>query len=145
MEFNWKGGSIKEFTEAVNRRGNGLVKASIIGVSSTEQAFLIESLKTGKENSLSFENDALNFALEAGIIRKIQSQSGSLQDITVKETEVKTLPFPSTVMQNENKELSFTVTVETRPDESLESQIPPSGPVLPDPGGISFQGISVYN
>ena len=112
VEFNWKGGSIKE---------------------------------TGKENSLSFENDALNFALEAGIIRKIPNQSGSLQDITVKETEVKTLPFPSTVMQNENKELSFTVTVETRPDESLESQIPPSGPVLPDPGGISFQGISVYN
>ena len=145
VEFNWKGGSIKEFTEAVNRRGNGLVKASIIGVSSTEQAFLIESLKTGKENSLSFENDALNFALEVGIIRKIPNQSGSLQDITVKETEVKTLPFPSTVMQNENKELSFTVTVETRPDESLESQIPPSGPVLPDPGGISFQGISVYN
>ncbi|MEE0351950.1 MAG: flagellar cap protein FliD N-terminal domain-containing protein, partial [Treponema sp.] len=62
IDFNWKGGKLNDFVTALNRRGNDTIKASLIGVSSNKKSLLIESLKTGAENRLVFENQALDFA-----------------------------------------------------------------------------------
>ncbi|MCQ2612871.1 MAG: flagellar filament capping protein FliD [Treponemataceae bacterium] len=68
VSFNWKGGKVSDFVTSLNRRGNNLIKASLIGVSSKEQALMIESLKTGKENQLVFEDAALDLALDTNIV-----------------------------------------------------------------------------
>ncbi len=68
VEFNWRGGKLNDFVTALNKRGNNIIKASLIGVTSKEKSLMIESLKTGKENRLVFKNAALDFAKEIKMI-----------------------------------------------------------------------------
>lgn len=73
VSFNWKGGKIDDFITALNRRGAKTIKASLVGVSGDKKSLLIESLKTGAENSLVFKDDALAFALKHNIIAKTKA------------------------------------------------------------------------
>ena len=70
IEFNWKGGTFTSFVEALNRRGGSLLRASVIQITPETRSLLVESLKTGANNRLSFSDAALTFALENGIIKK---------------------------------------------------------------------------
>jgi flagellar hook-associated protein 2 len=74
ITYRFKGGKISEFSEGLNKRGNGVIKSSIIGVSKNESALLIESLKTGEENKLILENEALNLAIDLKMVQKIQGE-----------------------------------------------------------------------
>ena len=81
--YNWKGGSLKDFSNGINKRGNDIIKSSIIGGSSGKKALLIEAIPTGKENKLIFEGDAKKFAFDTGMIAKIQAKNitfGTSQD-----------------------------------------------------------------
>ncbi len=75
ISFNWKGGSLKDFTAAINKRGNNVIKASVIGASSGSKSLLIEAIPTGKENRLIFEDDAKTFAFDSKMIVKLKSES----------------------------------------------------------------------
>ncbi|MGN0728776.1 flagellar filament capping protein FliD [Treponema sp.] len=75
VEFSWKGGKLSDFVSALNKRGNSVVKASLIGVSAGKKALLIESLKTGAENRLVFENSALDFAKKIGMISPVKAET----------------------------------------------------------------------
>lgn len=70
IAINWKGGSLKDFSDAINKRSNGSLKTMIIGASADKKTFLIESTETGKENKLYFEDDAKKFAINTGILIK---------------------------------------------------------------------------
>ena len=74
VTLRWKGGSLQEFSDALNRRGNNILKSRVIGASKGKKTLAIESLKTGAENRLLFENDALTFAFDSGMITKIKSK-----------------------------------------------------------------------
>ena len=75
ISFNWKGGSLKDFAAAINKRGNNVIKSSIIGASAGKKSLLIEAVPTGKENRLIFEDDAKTFAFDSGMIDKIKSET----------------------------------------------------------------------
>ena len=75
ITFNWKGGSLKDFAAAINKRGNNIIKASIIGASAGKKSLLIEAVPTGKENRLIFEDDAKTFAFDSGMVDKIKSET----------------------------------------------------------------------
>ena len=77
ISFNWKGGSLKDFSAAINKRGNNIIKSSIIGASAGKKSLLIEAVPTGKENRLIFEDDAKTFAFDSGMVDKIKSQTQS--------------------------------------------------------------------
>ena len=77
ISFKWRGGKIEEFISSLNKRGADVIKASLIGVNKGKNALLIESLKTGAENRLIFEDDALKFALENEMVRKVASKSST--------------------------------------------------------------------
>lgn len=74
VTLRWKGGSLQEFSDALNRRGNNILKSRVIGASKGKKTLAIESLKTGAENRLLFEDDALTFAFDSGMITKIKSK-----------------------------------------------------------------------
>lgn len=83
VNINWKGGSLKDFSASLNKRGNGIIKSSIIGASTGKKSLLIEAIPTGKENRLIFEEDAKQFAFDSGMIEKVKSEVktfGSTQD-----------------------------------------------------------------
>ena len=95
INLNWKGGSLKDFSNAINKRSNNTVKSLIIGASAGKKTLLIESLVTGKENKLIFEGAAKDFALESGMISPIKAESHSFGQ---RVTEIQ--PLPSNNAQN---------------------------------------------
>ena len=91
IDFNWKGGKLNDFVNTLNRRGNDTIKASLIGVSANKKSLLIESLKTGKENRLVFENQALDFAKKTGMVSSAKSETITLKysSLSAKTPETK--------------------------------------------------------
>ena len=85
ISFNWKGGSLKDFSAAINKRGNNVIKSSIIGASAGKKSLLIEAVPTGKENRLVFEDDAKTFAFDSGMVDKIKSQT---QEFATSQAEI---------------------------------------------------------
>ena len=85
ISFNWKGGSLKDFSAAINKRGNNVIKSSIIGASAGKKSLLIEAIPTGKENHLIFEDDAKTFAFDSGMVDKIKSET---QTFASSQTEI---------------------------------------------------------
>lgn len=75
VTMRWKGGSLQDFSTSLNRRGNDLLKTRVIGASKGKKTLAIESLKTGEENKLSFEDDAKTFAETTGMIIKVKPKS----------------------------------------------------------------------
>lgn len=74
VSVNWKGGSLKNFSDALNKRGNGIVKSMIIGASAGKKTLLIEAVPTGSENKLIFEGKAKDFAYSSGMISNVPSE-----------------------------------------------------------------------
>ena len=105
INLNWKGGSLKNFSEAINRRSNGVVKSMIIGSSSGKKTLLIESLTPGKENKLIFEGKAKEFALSTGMISPVKSETQTLGDkrtdlVNVQNLEKSSSRMPSLSLSN---------------------------------------------
>ena len=165
VSFSWKGGKLSDFSSSLNRRGNGIIKSSIIGVSGTKQSLLIESLSTGAENRLQFEDDALDFALRIGMIKKsavsrqvtfgrTQSEIASIPDfifsaVKVADGSIKAppvtgfqVPIPS--ISGDNKQITFELTMTTTDSPTVQKPAVAS-PVLPDPSRIQYKGIIIYN
>ncbi len=69
LSFNYKGGTLGDFTETLNKRGKDILKASIINVANNSRVWSIESVKTGADNILDFDDDALTMAAGTGIIQ----------------------------------------------------------------------------
>lgn len=88
VSFNWKGGSVKDFSTGLNKRGNGIIKSSVIGASSGKKSLLIEAVQTGKENRLVFEDAAKTFAFDSGMIAKRKSNATILAE---NQNEIKPL------------------------------------------------------
>lgn len=55
VSFNWKGGSLTDFSKALNKRGGDLINSLVIGSGAGTKTLLIESKKTGEANRLTFE------------------------------------------------------------------------------------------
>ena len=75
ISFDFKGGSLKEFTDALNRKGRGIIQSSLIAVKPGTQSLLIESKKTGEENSLNFSGASIALGEKSGMINYIYNDS----------------------------------------------------------------------
>ncbi len=73
VDFNWKGGKIADFVKALNKRGNNLIKVSLIGINANSKSLLIEGLETGTENKLVFKEKALDFAKQIDMVKDAES------------------------------------------------------------------------
>jgi len=73
VSIHWSGGTLADFSTAVNKRGGDIIKSLVIGASAGKKTLLIESLKTGEANRLSFEDDAATFALSSGMISPVKN------------------------------------------------------------------------
>lgn len=81
VKMNWKGGKIEDFVTSLNKRGKDSIKASLIGVNKGNKALLIESLKTGKDSKLIFEDAALDLAINTKMVQKVISEKDTFGKI----------------------------------------------------------------
>ena len=129
LTVNWKGGSLKEFSDAINKRSNGIVKSMVIGASAGKRTLLIESLTTGKENKLIFEGAAKEFAIQTGMISPAKANTQSFGNASA---ELKQLTYKENGKPAAMPELSVTRTqvldgkVNVAPRGGYEVSIPQS-------------------
>ncbi|MBO4638292.1 MAG: flagellar filament capping protein FliD [Treponema sp.] len=129
LTVNWKGGSLKDFSAAINKRSNGIVKSMLVGASAGKKTLLIEALSTGKENKLIFEGAAKDFAIETGMISPAKANTSTFGNAT---TELKQVSFKETGKQDGMPDVSVTRTqiiegkVNVAPRGGYEVSIPQS-------------------
>lgn len=128
VSMNWKGGTVQSFVDSLNKRSKDVIKASVITVSPGKQALMIEALQTGEANKLIFEEEALNFALDVGMIQKVKPEAVTIS--SPKDIKQVSVNNSSVSEQEGMPALSFDKvsvqdnTITVPPRGSFEVQIP---------------------
>lgn len=148
ITYRFKGGKISDFSEGLNKRGNGIIKSSIIGVSKNESALLIESLKTGEENKLILENESLDLAIDLKMVQKIQGEkiefAQNIDKNVNPETKIE-IPLPESIKESSGFAVEFKVTTVPVEDITIAWNNRPTGPEIPFAGNIQFQDVIINN
>jgi flagellar hook-associated protein 2 len=147
ISFAFRGGTLKEFTDALNRRGNNLVQASIIAVKPGSKSLLIESKVTGEENRLGFSGDAEALGQAIGMIEPAFVTRREIGEgtTTAKAGEKTTIPVNPGVASSSSLVLKFETATVVRPLETWTTPQPPPGPAIPPAPSISYGGIVIEN
>jgi flagellar hook-associated protein 2 len=171
ISLNFRGGSLREFTDALNRRGRDKISASLITVQPGTKSLLIESKVTGAENRLGFSGDAETMAIKLGILEQVNDSRKEIviSEGTVRETSLPgglvpagplsinegvlgfpplasaSIPFGLNVEPGSPLVLKLETMTKISPDASLSIPQPPPGPSVPSSGSISYGGITIEN
>jgi flagellar hook-associated protein 2 len=70
VSFTFRGGSVTEFADMLNRRGSGKIQGRVVNVDKTSKALLVESVQTGANSRLGFDGNALALAIDLGLLVK---------------------------------------------------------------------------
>ncbi len=165
VSFTYKGGSLNDFIEALNRRGRDKIKASVITVQPGTKSLLIESLVTGASKKLGFSDAAESLAMDTGMVEKVNE---SKRDLTLSQNTVQAqntanpqavsfgegvlnlgagstakIPFGAALPDQNSLTLKFEISTKVRNDAGLAVSGPPPGPSIPATGSISYGGIVV--
>lgn len=146
ISFSWKGGSFREFSDSLNRRGEGIIRSSLIQVTPNTQSFLIESLKTGSKERLVFADDALAFGIENEFIKKIDTSviKPSATELVSGPLSNGKIDFSQNARAKDGYVLEYTLSIIEKSDTSDEL----SQSVEPDPGkpgSLTYAGITIDN
>jgi flagellar hook-associated protein 2 len=149
ISLNFRGGTLKEFSEALNRRGRDKIRSSLVTISPGTQSLLVESLVTGADNRLSFGGDSEAFAGKIGMIEPASTSKQLIQEmpLTVQAGKSASVPLSGETAGLSEKEgvvLSFETSTKILPQEE-EDTSPPSGPAIPKAGSVSYGGITIEN
>jgi flagellar hook-associated protein 2 len=169
VSLNFKGGSLREFADALNRRGRDKIGASLITVQPGTRSLLIESKVTGAENRLGFSGDAETLAIKLGILEQVND---SRRDIVISEGTVResslpdrpsvplaindgvlvspplasaSIPFALDVERGSPLVLKLETLTKVNPEVSLSIPQPPPGPSIPSSGSITYGDITIEN
>ncbi|MDR3124039.1 MAG: flagellar filament capping protein FliD [Treponema sp.] len=166
ISFAFRGGTLREFADALNRRGKEKLQASLIAVEPGTKSLLIESLLTGEKNHLGFYDDAETFAARIGMAER---SNDTRVDFALSEAAVQPSrnSDPSlialdnrvlTVAAGGRAFISSGVAIPPSPDlavsfetataikrNTLTIPLPPSGPDIPAAGSASYGAITLEN
>jgi flagellar hook-associated protein 2 len=163
ISFSFRGGTLREFTEALNRRGRDKLQASVITVQRGTRSLLIESLVTGADNRLGFSAGAEKLALDSGMVER---RNDSRQDVPVTENSVRTdgqsaeitgdaltvyaggraaIPLNPGIQSAPALLLSFETSTHLLDANQDPVPQPPPGPDIPSAGAVTYGGITIEN
>ncbi|MDR2701904.1 MAG: flagellar hook protein, partial [Spirochaetaceae bacterium] len=155
ITFDYRGGTLKDFTEVLNRRGKGTIRANVMAVEKGTQSLLLESLITGAENRLSFSGAAEGLTSRMGITEqgseeKVLPEKADVYsgDLTVTGGSTKTVSFPEDAQElsaYKGMVLHFESSTKVIPPGLDDRETPPSGPEISGAGSVSFGGITIEN
>jgi flagellar hook-associated protein 2 len=147
IAFNFRGGTLRDFTEALNRRGRDKIQASLIAVKPGTQSLLIESKITGEENRLGFFGAANSFGQQIGMIEPAyDSRNDILKGVAeLKAGEKMSFPVNPGIVSSSSLVLRFDTLTTIIPAEAWVQPKPPPGPSIPQGGSVSYGGIVIEN
>jgi flagellar hook-associated protein 2 len=167
ISFNFRGGSIKDFVDALNRRGRDKINASLIAVQTGSKSLLIESKATGAENRLGFAGAAPALLTQIGMLEQgndtrrdititgstVRKNSGasnteaiSIHDGTVDVPALASVSIPvnMSIPAGSSVALKIETATKTNGIETFEVMQPPPGPEVPA-GSVTYGGVTVAN
>ena len=147
VSFDFRGGSLKEFTDALNRRGRDLIQSSIVTVKPGTRSLLIESKITGEENRLVLSGAASALGEKTGMIGRVNDSHRDFTDGVVKVNAGSSseIPMNYAPIPGGNWVLKFETSTALRSEEAWAVPQPPPGPNIPSTGSISYGGIVIEN
>ncbi|HOJ98659.1 MAG TPA: flagellar filament capping protein FliD [Termitinemataceae bacterium] len=147
FSFTFRGGSLKEFAEAITKRGKDRLRADVVTVEPGTRSLLIESKVTGSTNRLSFKDDSEKLALATGMVERIDSASRTIvetpQLFSAGTSKVFTLSPP--IQPTQKLVLAYETATTLKEDKDSTVQEAPSGPQFPGAGSITYGGITIEN
>ena len=145
IRFEFRGGNLREFTDALNRRGRDVLRASQITVTPGTRSLLIESRITGEENRLVFTGAAAALGESTGMIGRVNDSNINFTDQVLKASAgTKTeIPLNYAISNSGNWVLKYETSTEVRAEGEWTAPRPPPGPSIPGTGSISYGGIVV--
>ena len=147
ISFEFRGGTLREFTEALNRRGRDKLQSSLVTVKPGTRSLLIESKVTGAENRLVFSGAASALGEKTGMTGRVNDSRVDFTDeaLNVKAGSSFQIPVNFEVPSSGNWVMKFEVSTEVKSANPLPIPKPPPGPAIPRAGSISYGGIVVEN
>jgi flagellar hook-associated protein 2 len=165
ISFEFRGGTLKDFSDLINRRGQGRLGSSLIAVERGSRALLIESKVTGAQNRLGFSGDAERLAYSTGMAERIsdsrrevafaENTLGYLSDrqyinlngpaLSVYAGGAVSIPVNPGVRAASPWVIQFETLTNLLPEEAWAEPLPPSGPQIPPAGNINYGGITIEN
>jgi flagellar hook-associated protein 2 len=165
ISFDFRGGSLKEFTDLINRRGQGRLGASLIAVERGARALLIESKVTGAQNRLGFSGDSEKLAYTTGMAERLNDSRRDVpfaentltylsdpQFISLRDTTLSvyaggavSVPVNPGVQANAPWVIQIETLTNLLPEDAWTEPPPPPGPALPPEGGIHYGDITIEN
>ncbi|MCL2764904.1 MAG: flagellar filament capping protein FliD [Treponema sp.] len=164
ISINFRGGTLREFVDIINRRGRDKIAASLIAVQSGTRSLLIEAKETGSENRLGFSGDAASFAMSIGMMEVsadsrnitideslIQRNAANNSNVTVNEGILQAGPnsaaaIPVNIFVSDDSPLVLRLETRTRVETGDTHNVPkpPPGPDVPS-GSVTYSGITIQN
>jgi flagellar hook-associated protein 2 len=147
VSFNFRGGSLKEFTDVLNRQGRDKIQGSLITVKKGTKSLLIESKITGEENRLGFAGEAEKLGQKTGMVERANDSRRDIGSgaVTVKAGEKLSIPVNPGVSSSPVLAIKFEIATELRGEEKVPVPQPPPGPSIPPAGSVSYGGIVIEN
>jgi flagellar hook-associated protein 2 len=168
IRLRFRGGTAKEFADALTRQGDGKIKGAIIQNRPDSQILLIESLKTGAAWPLQFKDDALKLGLDLGMITEDKGKEARLpltrdqaaawtkpladvkgqilstgEILTVQAGGELSLPVPADFRIAENMVLEYQLRAKSRSLSDWKPPAKPEGPLLNPGPGASLKDVSL--
>jgi flagellar hook-associated protein 2 len=165
VSFEFRGGTLKEFSDTINRRGQGKLGSSLIAVERGNRALLIESKLTGAHNTLGFSGDSERLAYAIGMAERVNdsrreipfsesalayradSQYVSLDGpaLSVYAGGAVSVPVNPGVRAEAPWLIQFETLTKILPDKAWTEPLPPPGPAIPPAGSVGYGGITIEN
>jgi flagellar hook-associated protein 2 len=164
ISFDFRGGTLREFSDLINRRGQGRLGASLIAVERGARALLIESKVTGAQNPLGFSGDSEKLAYSIGMAERMND---SRRDIPLSEDTLTyisdrqyvdlgdslsvyaggavSIPISPGAQASAPWVIQFETLTSLLPEEAWVEPPPPPGPDIPPPGDITYGGVTIEN
>lgn len=153
LTLRFRGGGLREFSDALNRRNPELLRTSVVKNRADSQVILIESLKEGGAHGLGFAEDAVELAKGLGWVEEralpfsgvdvAGSSSGVGGEFVLAPGEERLISLVDPVDDTAGLVLRYEQRL--RAGEVPAPPALPPGPSAPDLGSVSLRGVTLPN
>jgi flagellar hook-associated protein 2 len=164
VSINYRGGTLREFVDTINRRGRDIVGASLIAIQSGTKSLLIESKLTGADNRLGLQEAAAALAINTGMM---EQGNDTRRDISIAEDPVRkitgsdnisinggvlqvgarssaSLPIGISLSSDSPVLLKMETSTRIQTTGIVDIPQPPPGPTIPT-GSVTYGEITIEN